>query len=140
MVLLLQASSDAPSSPSPLLGAGIFLIAAVIGLVFYVFFSYCYKRICEKAGVDPGVIIWVPIAQMIPVFQAAGLHPALLLLLLVPFANIVMIFYLVARLCMALGKNPWIAAALIVPLVNIFVIPYLAFSDSSTAAAPAAFA
>ncbi|MGA7615587.1 MAG: DUF5684 domain-containing protein [Thermoanaerobaculia bacterium] len=82
------------------------VILFAVSLVFYLFFCYCYKRICEKAGVEPGWMIWVPILQLIPMFQAAKLHPALILLFLIPFVNLIMAFVLVANLSKALGRSP----------------------------------
>ena len=38
-------------------------ILAVV-LVIYIFFCYCAKRICEKCGDEPGVLIWIPIAKL----------------------------------------------------------------------------
>ena len=61
--------------------AGVVLGILAVALAFYVFSSYCLKRICQKAGEDPGVLIWIPIAQMLPLLRVAQL-PALLVLLL----------------------------------------------------------
>jgi len=62
-------------------------------LVAIVFFSYCLKLICEKANVDPGVMIWIPLVQLIPMATVANLNPLLLLLYLVPLVNVVFMFY-----------------------------------------------
>lgn len=118
----------------PQMSGGALAALVLVSIVGYIFFSYCYKRICEKAGVDPGGIIWVPIAQFVPIFRAAGLNPWLLLLLFVPFVNFVMIIVLFAHLAQALGKSPWLAALVLVPIVNILLVPYLAFSSDSRGA------
>ena len=59
------------------LGMIVFVVfALLIGLAVYVFFCFCYKRICEKCAVTPGVLIWIPIAQLVPLLaggQNAGL-------------------------------------------------------------------
>jgi len=60
---------------------------------FSYFFSYCLKLICEKANVDPGVMIWIPLVQLIPMATVANLNPLLLLLYLVPLVNVVFMFY-----------------------------------------------
>ncbi len=114
------------------------VILFAVSLVFYLFFCYCYKRICEKAGVEPGWMIWVPILQLIPMFQAAKLHPALILLFLIPFVNLIMAFVLVANLSKALGRSPMLCLWMLVPFVGVLVIPYLAFADSQGAAYAAA--
>jgi hypothetical protein len=54
-------------------------ILAIVALIFFivlvcfVFVSYCYKRICAKAGHDAGMLVWIPIVRTIPLVQAAGL-------------------------------------------------------------------
>jgi len=40
------------------------ILAVQIGL--YIFFAYCLKKICEKAGSKPGVMIWIPVLQIFP--------------------------------------------------------------------------
>ena len=107
-------------------GIGIVGLLAAIG--FFVFFSYCMKLICDKANHDPGVLIWIPIVQMIPMARVAGLNPFLLLLYLVPLVNIVFALYHWSQVSKAIGKSPWLAVMLIIPLVNIAFLPLLAFT------------
>lgn len=101
-----------------------FLIAA--GL--FAFMSYCLKLICEKAKVDPGILIWIPFVQMIPMATVAGINPFLLLLYFVPIANLVFAVFHWSKVCTAIGKSPWLAVMIIIPLVNIAFLPLLAFS------------
>lgn len=124
--MFLAFASSEPAAPNPVL----LIVMVLLGLAAYVFFSYCYKRICEKAGVDPGVMIWIPVLQMIPVFRAGGMNPWLILTLIIPLVNIVVIVMLFVNLCKALGKNPWLTVLVFIPIVNIAFLPYLAFSES----------
>jgi hypothetical protein len=57
----------------------------------------------------------------------------MLILLLIPFVNVVAMLILWARICTALNKSPWLAASLLVPGVNLALIPYLAFSRTEDA-------
>jgi hypothetical protein len=107
---------------------GIGIIGMLIALGLFVFFSFCLKLICEKAQVDPGVMIWIPFVQMIPMATVAGLNPFLLLLYFVPLVNIVFMFYHWAKVCTAIGKSPWLVIMMIIPVVNIAFLPLLAFS------------
>ena len=107
-------------------GIGIFGFLIALGL--FVFFSYCLKLICEKAKVDPGVLIWIPFVQMIPMATVAGINPFLLLLYFVPFVNLVFMLYHWSKVCTAIGKSPWLAVLVIIPLVNIAFLPLLAFT------------
>jgi len=100
----------------------------LIGVVLFVFFSYCMKLICEKAKVDPGVIIWIPFVQLIPMATVAGINPLLLLLYFVPLVNIVFALYHWSKVCIALGKSPWLVVMIIIPFVNIAFLPLLAFT------------
>ena len=107
---------------------GLILLLYAIALFAYVFSCYCYKRICQKAGQTPGALIWIPIVQFIPLLRVARMADWMLILLLIPIANIVAMLILWARICLALNKSPWLAATLLVPGVNLALIPYLAFS------------
>jgi hypothetical protein len=112
-------------------GAGLisFLFIFVIALGFYVFFCYCCKRICEKAGHDPGVLIWIPIANLIPLLRVAGMAEWMILLFFIPLVNVVLAVMMWAKICIARGKTPWLVLLMFVPLLNIVLILYLAFAD-----------
>ena len=51
------------------MGLGLVLFVLLIVLAFYVFFCFCAKRICEKCGVNPGILIWIPIANLVPLLH-----------------------------------------------------------------------
>ena len=121
------------STPRNLAGIRAMFAGIMLGLMVfcrgvYVFFSYCCKRICEKAGEDPGIMIWIPIAQYIPLLRVAQMPPLLVLLFLVPVVNVVLIVVLWAKICSALGKSPWLVILLFVPILNLALLCYLAFS------------
>lgn len=110
-------------------GIAVILGLLVFALILYVFICFCYKRICEKCGVTPGILVWIPIAQLIPLLQAAKMELWMIILLLIPIVNIVVFVMMWAKICTARGKSPWLVIMLFIPLVNIFFIPYLAFSE-----------
>jgi len=107
-------------------GIGFFGFLIAVGL--FIFMSYCLKLICEKAKVDPGVLIWIPFVQMIPMATVAGINPLLLLLYFIPFVNLVFMLYHWSKICTAIGKSPWLVVMMIIPLVNIAFLPLLAFT------------
>ena len=109
-------------------GVGIGFFGILIAIGFFVFFSYCLSLICAKAKVDPGVMIWIPFVQMIPMATVAKINPFLLLLYFVPFVNVVFMLYHWSKVCRELGKSPWLVVMMIIPLVNIAFIPLLAFT------------
>jgi uncharacterized membrane protein len=105
--------------------------AIIIGVLLIVYFFYCYclMRIVEKCGSEPGLLIWVPIFNIIRLLQAAGLSGWLFLLLFIPVVNIIVGCYMWVKVCQARGKSGWLVIMLFIPLLNIFFIPYLAFSE-----------
>ena len=111
------------------MGVAMMLVVLVVALAFYVFFCYCAKRICEKCGVTPGVLIWIPIAQLVPLLEVAKMPVWMIILFFIPIANLVVIVMMWAKICIARGKSPWLAIMLFIPVVNIAFIPYLAFSE-----------
>jgi hypothetical protein len=111
------------------IAAGSLLFALVIGLAVYIFYCFCYKRICEKCGVNPGILIWIPIAQLVPLLEVAKMPVWMIILLLIPLVNIVIVIMLLAKICIARGKSPWLVILLFVPIANLILIPYLAFSE-----------
>ena len=108
---------------------GVLLFIVAVCLVFYIFFCFCYKRICDKCGVTPGVLIWIPIVQALPLLEAAKMPAWMIILLLVPIVNIVVGLMMWAKICGARGKSPWLVILLFVPIANLIFIPYLAFSE-----------
>ncbi len=105
------------------------LLAIPVGLAVYIFFSYCAKLICEKSGKQPGVLIWIPIVQLIPLMEVAGMATWMIVLALIPLANIVFIVLLGLGLCKARKKNPALVVLLFLPCLNFVFLPYLAFSE-----------
>jgi hypothetical protein len=61
---------DSSSGMGGLIGG---LVVLVLSVGVYAFFCYCGKLICEKAGHQPGVLIWIPIVQFIPLLTVAKL-------------------------------------------------------------------
>ena len=108
------------------------LLSLLVSLAVYIFMCYCFKLICEKAGTDPGLLIWIPVLQFFPLLKASGLASWTFVLLLVPGVNVVFMIIMLVRLIKAIGRNPWLVLLLFVPVINVFFIPYLAFSNNIT--------
>jgi uncharacterized protein DUF5684 len=125
MLALAMQQSGSGSPIGAMFGAG-FL---VVWLVLYVVTCLALKKICEKCGVQPGVLIWIPIAQMIPVFKAGKMNPWLILLLLVPLANLIVLIMLFVNILKTLGKNPIMVILLLIPFVNVIYLLFLGFSS-----------
>lgn len=109
------------------------LFGSAVGLIvmvgIYVFVCYCLKIICEKAGHQPGVLIWIPVANLVPLLTVAKLPLWFIILFLIPLVNFVVGIILWVKICQARGKSGWLAIMLFIPVVNLIFIPYLAFSE-----------
>ncbi|MCX8091091.1 MAG: DUF5684 domain-containing protein [Verrucomicrobiae bacterium] len=103
--------------------------AALLGV--HLFFSYCFKLICQKAGHPPGALIWLPMVQVLPLFRAARLSTWWLLGLLVPLFNVVVAVLWCLKIAKARGKTALTALALLLPGLNLLALLYLAFSDGA---------
>lgn len=121
-----ETTSNAAATGLSVLAIGLLL---VIGVALYVFTCFCLKRICQKCGNEPGVLIWIPIVQIIPLLQVAGMATWMLILFFIPFVNLAIGVYMWAKICSARGKSPWLVLLMFVPIANIIFVPYLAFSE-----------
>ena len=111
--------------------AGPALPFVVLGLflLIYLFYCYCLMLICRKAGHPPGVLVWLPVLQTIPLLRAAGMSLWWLLAFLVPLLNLVPSILWPFKITKARGKSVWVAILLLLPITNIFAFLYLAFSS-----------
>lgn len=109
------------------LGAMLFLL--LLALALYVFFCFCCKRICEKCGVNPGVLIWIPIIQLVPLLEVAKLPVWMIILFLIPIVSLIVCVVMWVKICIARGKSGWLVILLFIPILNLIFIPYLAFSE-----------
>lgn len=105
------------------------LAAVFFGLAVYLFFCFCLKKICEKAGHEPGVLIWIPILNLIPQLTVAKLPIWTIVLFFIPLVNLGIIIYMWIKICEARGKPGPLGILIIVPLANLGLICWLAFAD-----------
>jgi len=111
--------------------AGNLWSALVVFGALYFIFSYCALLICRKTGNDGGVLVFIPILQMIPLLRAAGMSPGWLVVFLVPFINIVAWIAWAINIAEARGKSGWVALFLILPGSNFLAFLYLALSNGT---------
>lgn len=130
---LLAQQSGTTSGVKTAAAAGIGIVALLfiltLSLAFYVFFCFCLKRICEKCGHEPGILIWIPIANLIPQLTAAKLPIWMIVLFFIPLVNIGAFVFMFWKLCEARGKAGPLGLLMLVPLANIGLLCYLAFAD-----------
>ncbi|HPO13066.1 MAG TPA: tetratricopeptide repeat protein [Candidatus Hydrogenedentes bacterium] len=124
-------ASDSPTEPSL---TGIMLPLLLVVLAIYFLGCYLMKRICENAGTEPGVLIWIPILQIIPTMRAADMDFLWLIAIFIPIVG-TFIFTLVlwVKLCKACGKPAWFGILIFLPILDMFLVVYLALSSPARA-------
>jgi hypothetical protein len=120
-------NETANSAASTGVGLAVFAIVLIICLALYIFACFCMKRICEKCNVQPGILIWIPIVQLVPLLQVAGLPVWTIILFFIPIVGFVMGIVMWAKICTARGKSALLVIGII--FLPIIFIPYLAFSE-----------
>ena len=110
----------------------VILTAAGLGLLLYLFYSYCGLLICQKTGNHPGVWVWLPIIQILPMLQAASMSPWWFLLGVIPGPNLVAYVVWCVRIVQARGKTTPLAVLLVVPLTSWLALAFLAFSGGNS--------
>lgn len=99
------------------------IVLLIVGVVMII----ANWKIYTKAG-KPGWASIVPIYNYVVLFQIAKMSPWLILLLLVPIANVVVLIMLYVNLSKAFGKSSGFAVGLI--FLNLIFTLILAFDDS----------
>jgi Family of unknown function (DUF5684) len=107
------------------------LIVAVCAtlLALYVFHSFCFKLICQKAGREPGILIWVPVLQLLPLLHAARMSRWWFLAYFVPVLNIVAQVIWSFKIADARNKSAVVGVFLLLPVLSLFAFLLLAFAD-----------
>ena len=99
---------------------GVVVVSGILSLV-------AMWKIFTKAG-KPGWASIVPIYNIVVMFQISGLNPWLILLFLIPFANIVIMIMMYVKLAKAFDKGTGFALGLI--FLNTIFVLILGFGNS----------
>lgn len=103
-------------------------VAGLLGL--YLFHCYCCMLICLKCGKPPGLWIWLPLLQILPLLHAAGMSLWWFLGFIIPGVNVVAYVVWCFRITQARRKGFLCALFMIFPLSSPLAVLYLAFSDA----------
>lgn len=118
---------DVTSSASTAAVGGAMVVTYVISLAISVLAIVAMWKIFTKAG-KPGWASIVPVYNIIVLFQICGMNPLLILLLLIPIANIIVYIMALIKLAGKFGKGGGFAAGLI--FFNFIFMLILAFGDA----------
>jgi hypothetical protein len=105
------------------------ILTFTVFLPMYIYFALVLMTIAKKLNVKNAWFAWIPILNVILMFQCAGLNPWLVLLLLVPVANIVVTVFAYMKIAERRGFEAWLGILIILPLANLIVPGYLAWGE-----------
>jgi len=113
-----------------LLGGGILLVFAVVGLAFYVYFALALYTIANKTHTENAWMAWVPIIHIILMVNIAK-KPIwwAIVMIFVPLVNVVFLILVWMAIAEVRGKPSWWGIMTIVPLMNLITPGYLAWAD-----------
>ena len=121
-------SPDVASSAGTAVFGVLMLFFLVFGLIMYIYFSLSLMKIAQKLNVENAWLAWIPLLNLIVFFQAAGKPVWWILLMFVPFVNLIIMIISWMAIAKNLGKPEWLGILMIVPIANIILPGYLAFS------------
>lgn len=113
----------------PPLTPKVIAMAAGALLILHLLWSFCLALICVKVDKPGGIIAWVPIVQVLPMLNAAGMSAWWFPVLFIPIVNIIPSVLWCVKIVSARGKNGLLAFFLILPGTNLLAFLYLAFSS-----------
>jgi hypothetical protein len=123
-----DASSAATLDPA--LAAGLFAMMAVIwvvGIIVYIYMALCMYKIAKKMNAENPWFAWIPILNVVLMIQIAKKPLWWIVLMLIPFVNIVIAIVIMVEFLKVLGKPAWWVILMMIPVVNLVVWGMLAF-------------
>lgn len=132
-----ESAADYGASVSPELSGGIMTVLFgslafffIFFIIIYVYFALCLMKIANKTNTPNAWFAWIPILNVILMIQIARKPIWWIILLFIPFVNIVISIILWMDMAKAVGKPNWLGILMIVPIANFIIPGYLAFSKS----------
>jgi hypothetical protein len=98
------------------------------GLLVYIYFCYCLYRIAKKLKYADAWLSFVPFFNVFVFLDLSSMGALGCLLLLIPFVNIILLFFAWTNLAVRLGKTQWSVLFLLIPGAGpLILMTYLAF-------------
>ena len=107
-------------------------------LAFTLFIFFCgvwgisLQTLAKKTDTPNGWFGWVPFLNVVLMIQIAQKPLWWLLLLMVPFVNLVVAALIFMGVAHRVNKPRWVALVALVPVLGWFVLPYLAFTGEES--------
>lgn len=112
------------------IGLGFGLVWTFSYLAFYVYAAITLMFIAKKTGTSNAWMAWIPILNLYLMCKAAGKSGLWIILLCLPFVNVVAIILLWAGIAQRLGRPGWWGLLMLIPVLNFVLMGILAFSKS----------
>jgi magnesium-transporting ATPase (P-type) len=129
LLTAVPAFADEPSGAQAAAMGGAFLFMLVICIGAYVYFSLALQTIAKKTNTENAWWAWIPILNIIVMLNVAKKPIWWIILMLIPFVNIVIGIIVWMAVAEARNKPSWWGIMLIVPIIGLIVPGYLAWSD-----------
>ena len=104
---------------------------ASVGLLGYLFMSWCLWKIACDLKVGDEWMAWVPLLNLFTLFRVADRPAWGVLLLLIPFVNIVVLAIVFMRLAERRHRLALYGLLLFVPIVNLLVMFSLTYDPGT---------
>lgn len=118
---------DLTTATSTAAVGGAMVVTYVVSLLVAVVSIIAMWKIFTKAG-KPGWASIIPVYNIIVLFQVCGMNPLMILLMLIPVANVIVAIMMNIKLANKFGKGGGFAAGLI--FLNFIFMLILAFGDA----------
>ena len=100
-------------------------------LLAHLFCSYCLLLICQKIGMNPGMLVWFPVLQAVPMLRAASMSTWWLGAFLIPGLNVYAWVLWCIKVVAARQKTTPLAILLMFPPTSWFAFLFLALSEDA---------
>lgn len=103
------------------------LSSFIFAVVAHVFLALILMGIANKTKTKNAWFAWIPILNIVLMLNIAKRPVWWLILLLIPFVNIIIGIIIWVDICKARGKSGWWVILLFIPIVNIIALCILAW-------------
>jgi hypothetical protein len=128
-----QGAATRANSYVPTITPQLIALGATILLLGYLFHCYCCMLICQKTGNQPGIMVWLPVLQLVPMLRAASMSRWWVIGFFIPVVNLIGHVLWCVKIVEARHKTVPLSILLVFPVTSVFAFLYLAFSEAAPA-------
>ena len=110
------------------------IITGLIFLIVYIYIALALMTIAKKTNTENAWFAWIPILNLILMAKIAQMSAWLLLLILVPIANLIIIIMLWWKIAVRREFSGALSLLTLIPLINLIIIGILAWKGNSSEA------